>query len=61
MEKVGSTKDLNVVVEWGSESTTKTKRLYIQKSANPKKVMSPSVMEMENHDMGDYKNFIQFI
>lgn len=61
MEKVGSTKDLNVVVEWGSESSTKTKRLYIQKSTNPKKVMSPSVMEMENHDMGDYKNFIQFV
>ena len=61
MEKVGSTKDLNVVVEWGSESTTKTKRLYIQKSSNPKKVMSPSIMEMENHDMGNYKNLVDFV
>jgi Clostripain family len=61
MEKVGSTKDLNVVVEWGSESTTKTKRMYIQKSTDSTKVTSPSVMEMENHDMGDYKNLIDFV
>jgi hypothetical protein len=61
MEKVGSTNDLNVVVEWGSESTTKTKRLYIKKSSDPKKVTSPSVMEMDNHDMGDYKNLVQFV
>ncbi len=61
MEKVGSTKDLNVVVEWGSESTTKTKRMYIQKSTDSSKVTSPSVMEMDNHDMGDYKNLVQFV
>jgi len=61
MEKVGSTKDINVVVEWGSESTTKTKRLFIQKSKDSSKVTSPSVMEMENHDMGDYKNFVNFV
>jgi hypothetical protein len=61
MEKVGSTKDLNVVVEWGSESTTKTKRLYIQKSKDATKVTSPTVMEMDNHDMGDYKNLVQFV
>lgn len=61
MEKVGSTKDLNVVVEWGSESTTKTKRLYIKKSSDSSKVTSPSVMEMEKHDMGDYKNLISFV
>lgn len=61
MEKTGSTKDVNLLVEWGSQSTTKTKRLLVQKSTNPSKVTSPTVMEMDNHDMGDYRNLVSFI
>jgi len=61
MEKVGSTKDLNILVEWGSETTTKTRRLYVQKSTNPAKVTSPVVLENDNYDMGDYKNLVEFV
>lgn len=61
MEKTGSTNDVNLLVEWGSTKTTKTKRLYVQKSTNPQKVTSPTVMEMDNHDMGDYRNLVSFI
>lgn len=61
MEKTGSSDKVNLVVEWGSQSSKMTKRLLVKKSTNPLKVTSPSVMEMPNHDMGDYRNLIDFI
>lgn len=61
MEKTGSSDKVNLVVEWGSQSSKMTKRLLVKKSTNPNKVTSPSVMEMPNHDMGDYRNLINFI
>jgi len=61
MEKTGSSDKVNLVVEWGSQSSKMTKRLLVKKSTNPNKVTSPSVMEMPNHDMGDYRNLIDFI
>lgn len=61
MEKTGSSDKVNLVVEWGSASSNMTKRLLVRKSTNPNKVTSPSVMEMPNHDMGDYKNLMDFI
>lgn len=61
MEKTGSSDKVNLVVEWGSQSSKMTKRLLVKKSTNPSKVTSPSVMEMPNHDMGDYKNLVDFV
>ncbi|AZZ37085.1 hypothetical protein CIK05_09865 [Bdellovibrio sp. qaytius] len=61
MEKTGSSDKVNVVVEWGSTSSKMTKRLLVLKSTNPSKVTSPSVMEMPNHDMGDYRNLVDFV
>lgn len=61
MEKTGSSDKVNLVVEWGSASSKMTKRLLVKKSTNPKKVMSPSVMEMPDHDMGDYRNLVDFV
>ena len=61
MEKVGSTKDINILVEWGSETTTKTRRLYVQKSTNSAQVTSPVVLENDNYDMGNYKNLVEFV
>lgn len=61
MEKTGSSDKVNIVVEWGSDSTKITKRLLVKKSTNPKKVTSPTIMELPNHDMGDYKNLVDFV
>jgi hypothetical protein len=61
MEKSGSTDNVNMVVEWGSEDTKITERLLVQKSADPTKVTSPVVMSLPNRDMGDYKNFVEFV
>lgn len=61
MEKTGSTDQLNILVEWGSEKTNITKRLYVKKSTNSSVVTSPAVMEFPNYDMGNYRNFIDFV
>lgn len=61
MEKTGSSDKVNLVVEWGSQSTKITKRLLVKKSTNPNKVTSPTVMELPDHDMGDYKNLVDFV
>ncbi len=60
MERIGSTKDLNMVVEWGSESQV-TRRLYVEKSTNAKRVTSRVLQERMNHDMGNYKNLQEFL
>lgn len=75
MEKVGSSNDVNVVVEWGSmkpinvDPTTGqpesyqsiSKRLYIEKSQDPTKVNSQVLQEFDLYDMGSYQNLQSFI
>lgn len=61
METVGSTNDINVVVQWASESTKSTKRMLIQKSSNGHAVTSPVVQSMPTVDMGDYQQLIEFV
>ncbi|MBC7743294.1 MAG: hypothetical protein H7061_13940 [Bdellovibrionaceae bacterium] len=61
MEKSGSTDKLNIVVEWGSEETNITKRMLVKRSTNPEAVTSPVVMSLPDHDMGDYKNLVEFV
>jgi hypothetical protein len=61
METVGSTGDINIVVQWASKSATTTKRLLIQKSADPYTVTSPAVEEFPRADMGDYHVLQDFI
>lgn len=61
MEKIGSTDDMNIVVEWGSASTNVTKRLYVEKSTDPTKVTSRSLVNLVDYDMGDYKNLQSFV
>ena len=61
MENVGSTDQLNVVVEWGSESTNITKRVFIKKTGSDHVSKSQVMMELPDHDMGDYKNLVSFI
>lgn len=55
MAKVGSSKDVNVVVQWASTSYGKTRRLYVERG-NAK-----VVQQMTAVDMGDYKNLVDFI
>ncbi|OGS07539.1 MAG: hypothetical protein A2270_09750 [Elusimicrobia bacterium RIFOXYA12_FULL_51_18] len=71
MEKVGSTKNMNVVVEMGRMAGqtaagmdggwTGSKRFFIQKDTDTEKINSPVVMTTENVDMGDYKRVVDFV
>lgn len=61
MEQVGSTADINVVVQWASLSNKKTQRLFITQDQDMNKVTSPVVQDMGNVDMGDWKNLVEFV
>ena len=55
MKTVGSTKNVNVVVQWASTSYGKTRRVFVQKN-NPQ-----VIEELDPVDMGDYNSLIAFI
>lgn len=61
MEMQGSTKDMNIVVQWGSLASKTTKRLYIEKDNDPSKVTSPVVYEVPDLDMGNKQTLKNFI
>ncbi len=61
MEKSGSNDQVNMVVEWGKSDSPITRRLLVKKSTDPKKVTSPTIMELKDRDMGDYKNLVDFV
>jgi hypothetical protein len=61
MEEIGSTNELNMVVEWGSLANVKTKRLYIEKDNDKNTVTSTAVETLNTVDMGDYKKLVEFV
>lgn len=61
MEQVGSTDQLNMVVQWASLRAGDTKRLYVTKDSDVLKVNSQVVQAMGKVDMGDYHQLIDFV
>ena len=61
MEQVGSSADLNMVVQWASIKNRKTQRLLVQKDNDTQKVTSPAVETLNPVDMGDYKSLVEFV
>jgi hypothetical protein len=61
METIGSTNDINIVVQWASLSTHKIERLLVQKSSDGSKVTSPVVEEVDGTDMGVYTSVVDFV
>lgn len=61
MEEVGSTDQLNMVVQWASLENGQTRRLLVQKDNDKNTVTSPAVESLAPVDMGDYKQLIEFI
>ena len=70
MEQLGSTADVNIVVQWkqancvtcGSPDWVGTRRYYITRDNNPTQVTSPVVQELgQNVDMGDWRELRNFI
>lgn len=73
MEKIGSTKDLNIVVEQGrmkgqaggdtdlDGDWTGARRMLIKKDKNAEKITSTVLQEDKVVDMGDYKRAVDFV
>jgi len=61
MEEVGSTADINIVVQWASLKNKKTQRLYVVQDKNTQKVTSPVVADVGKVDMGDWHSLVSFV
>ncbi|HCM40251.1 MAG TPA: hypothetical protein DIS93_09795 [Bdellovibrionales bacterium] len=61
MEQVGSTEQLNVIVQWASLQRGTTQRLYVQKDNEPRKVTSTVVQEIPKLDMGNWRSLVEFV
>lgn len=62
MERVGSTEDLNVVVQWASYSRHKTERLYVTQDQDSENVSSVVLEDLgRSVDMGDWKSLVEFV
>jgi hypothetical protein len=61
MEKIGSSDQVNIVVQWASLANRKTKRLYVTRDNDTSKVSSLALEESNPVDMGDYRNLIEFV
>lgn len=61
MEAIGSTNDVNVVVEWGSMSRKDVQRLLVKKDNDTRNVTSPVVQSLGDVDMGDWHELVNFV
>lgn len=61
MEEVGSTDQLNMVVQWASLKNQDTRRMLIVKDSSTQQVTSPVVQSLPRVDMGDAKQLTDFI
>ncbi len=61
MEKVGSSDKVNVVVQWASLATDKTRRILVKKGSSSTTVTSPVVQSLPRVDMGDYHSLVEFV
>lgn len=61
MEMVGSTDQVNVVVQWASYGTHKVQRLLVKKDNDTTNVTSPVVQDLGAVDMGDWHSLADFI
>ncbi len=61
MEKVGSTDQVNVVVQWASSRNSDTRRLLVRRDADSATVTSPVVQSLPRVDMGDVRNLVEFV
>ncbi len=61
MEKVGSTSEVNVVVQWGSLRTKKVTRILVQKDSDSVNVTSPIVEDLGKVDMGSPTTLVDFV
>ncbi len=60
MEKIGSTDDVNIIVEFDSAGSNGTWRYYIEKDDNSSSITSPVVQDLGEQDTGDWQHALDF-
>ena len=55
MEQIGSTDQLNIVVQWASSAAPTTQRIFVKKGSHD------VVQDMPRVDMGNYQNLVDFV
>ncbi len=60
MEQVGSTDNVNIIVELDTYGNYGTKRYYIEKDNNTSQITSPVIMDMAEQDTGDWQHVMDF-
>lgn len=61
MEVVGTSSQVNVVVQWASLVNGNVKRILVQKDNDLTQATSPVIEDLGQVDMGNYRNLIEFI
>lgn len=61
MEQVGSTANINVVVQWASYARKDVYRMLVEKDNKPSQVTSKVVQNMGAVDMGNSDNLVAFV
>ncbi|MEK2687511.1 clostripain-related cysteine peptidase [Bdellovibrio sp. GT3] len=61
MEQIGSSNDINILVQWASERRTDVTRHLVVKDSNTNQVTSPVVQNLGAVDMGDWKELVKFV
>ncbi|MCC7441456.1 MAG: hypothetical protein IT285_07475 [Bdellovibrionales bacterium] len=61
METVGSTDQINVVVQWASIRNGDTRRLLVKRDDDRDTVTSPIVERLGRKDMGSYQELVRFV
>ncbi len=61
MEAVGSTDDINVVVQWASLARRDVRRVFVTQDNKPQQVTSLELQNLGQVDMGDAKTLVDFI
>jgi len=62
MEEIGSTDQVNILVQWASLSRPTVQRLLIKKNGDgSNEIVSPVVQDIGPVDMGDYRTLVDFL
>ncbi len=61
IETLGSTADVNIVVQWADIESKKTVRMLMKKSTDPTQITSPVLEDVSGVDMGAEQTLVDFI
>lgn len=61
LEEVGSTGEINVVVQLGSYSAGTVQRFFVQRDFDSTRITSQLLDDVSGTDMGDWRNLLDFI